>query len=141
MKIFRKILLSTHCTLLAFILGILGVQTSCNPNAEYGSPVADFKIHGCVTSDSTGEAIKDMEVVCYYTHYSDSLANYQITREASPENQTFIVHFHDTDSTLYGSYQDFDTAVTFQDPQFTGGNGDWYVGETSKEINVQLKNK
>ena len=53
----------------------------------------------------------------------------------------FNIEFIDIDGAENGEYQSLDTIVEFKDPHFTGGDGDWYAGETSKEFNIQLNPK
>jgi putative lipoprotein (rSAM/lipoprotein system) len=72
---------------------------------------------------------------------SDVNGNYSVEAESFPETQTFSIHFRDIDSSLNGSYNDLDTTITFLNPQFTNGDGQWFAGETSKVIDVKLKPK
>ncbi|HNW99663.1 MAG TPA: radical SAM-associated putative lipoprotein [Bacteroidales bacterium] len=143
----KKYFLKKYNTLLVLLLSALGILSSCDKNngggiqAEYGCPNADFIVKGCIASDSTGAKIKNIKVVSQDSVYSDLAGNYILIMNAFPENQTFTLHFKDVDSTDNGSYQNLDTTISFQNPQFTNGDGDWYEGQTTKELNVKLNLK
>jgi putative lipoprotein (rSAM/lipoprotein system) len=148
MKRIRKILLPKYSFFLSLILGIIGIQTGCNnaeygtPVAEYGTPSAKFIVTGKIESDSTSVQIPNIRVdMMSDTVQSDLNGNYNLQTESFPETQTFHIHFRDVDNSLNGSYKDLDTTITFQNPQFTNGDGEWYEGETTKEFNVKLKPK
>jgi putative lipoprotein (rSAM/lipoprotein system) len=141
MKRIRKILLSNYSILLSITLGLLGISTGCGgseygpPVAEYGAPIAKFIVYGKIESDSTADKIQNIRVdLLSDTTFSDIEGNYNIQAEAYPQDQTFNIHFCDIDDSLNGNYQDLDTIITFQNPQFTNS-------ETTKELNVKLKLK
>jgi putative lipoprotein (rSAM/lipoprotein system) len=146
MKRIRKILLSKYSLLLSLILGLMGIQTGCSPEygspvAEYGAPMAKYIVNGKITSDSTGDAINHIRVTNFQidTVYSDINGNYNVEFEGSPmDTVTFQISFTDIDSSQNGNFQNLNTVVEFDDPQFTGGDGNWDYGETTKEFNVQL---
>jgi putative lipoprotein (rSAM/lipoprotein system) len=132
------------------LLAILGFASCCdNDDVEYGTPSATFIVRGKVTSIETQEAIKNIKVIVhgdtsigYYwnrdTTVTDNEGNYVIDKHGFPENRAFKIQFQDIDSLLNGEYQNLDTIIEFNNPVFTGGDGDWYVGETTKEINIKL---
>jgi putative lipoprotein (rSAM/lipoprotein system) len=139
--------LKWHNKLLAFLLSLIGVGAACTtggceygtPADEYGTPSAKFIVNGKVTSESN-TAIQGIRVIMKYdTVYTDSEGDYSAKTIAFPESQTFTLKFEDVDGTSNGSYQAQDTTATFTDPQFTNGDGDWYSGETSQELNIKLK--
>ncbi|MFH0867366.1 MAG: radical SAM-associated putative lipoprotein [Bacteroidota bacterium] len=143
-KKIRKILISKYSLLLSMILGLLGIQVACDRPDEYGCPAAKFKVIGTIESDSTGSKIQNISVTNgqYDTIYSDFNGFYQIQISGPPlDTVTFQIHFADIDNTQNGNFQNLDTIVEFDNPQFTNGDGDWYAGETSKEFNVKLKPK
>jgi len=148
MKRIRKILLPKYSFFLSLILGIIGIQTGCNnaeygtPIAEYGTPSAKFIITGKIESDSTSVQIPNIRVnMLSDSVSSDVNGNYLVEAVSFPESQAFTIHFRDIDGSLNGSYNNLDTTITFQNPQFANGDGDWYEGETTKEFNVKLKPK
>ena len=143
----KKYFLKKYNTLLVLLLSALGILSSCDKNngggivAEYGCPNADFIVKGCISSNSTGAKIKNIKVVSQDSVYSDLAGNYHLIMNAFPQNQTFTLHFKDIDSTENGNYEDFDTTVVFENPQFTNGDGDWYSGQTTKELDIKLESK
>lgn len=142
MKSIRKILLSKYSILLSLILGLLGFQVACDRPDEYGCPSAKFKVIGTIESDSTGNKIQNIRITNgqYDTIYSDFNGFYQIqTSEFPLDTVTFQLHFTDIDGTQNGNFQNLDTIVEFDNPQFSNGDREWYIGETLKEFNVNLK--
>jgi putative lipoprotein (rSAM/lipoprotein system) len=134
------------------LLALLGFSTSCNIiRYEYGTPQADFIVKGKVTSSTTGNPIQNIRVIMKRdstnpygpgdTTFTDNEGNYHETLSAFPKNQTFQLVFQDVDSAANGDYQGKDTTVQFTDPKFNGGDGSWYKGETSKNLNIKLDKK
>lgn len=121
------------------LLTLLGYSCTFGPH-EYGTPSAKFIVNGRVTSASTEQPIEDIRVIIPGdTSYTNSNGEYQVSnRGAFPQEQTFDIRFEDTDGNLHGKFIDLDTAVEFKNPQFTGGDGDWYEGETSTDFDVKL---
>lgn len=151
----RNNLIKTINYIISSILIALGFS-ACDTfgTAEYGCPHADFIVKGKVTAEQTGEPIKDIRVTMIdtlYAHHSnginlpsartDTQGSYWVKSEEFPKTITFLLTFSDTDSTLNGAFASLDTIIIFKNPQFTGGDGHWYSGTTSKEINIKLKQK
>jgi putative lipoprotein (rSAM/lipoprotein system) len=137
----------------AIIVGLLAILgfTSCgDPKDEYGTPSATFIVKGKVTSIETLEAIKNIKVIVhgdtsdigYYwdrdTSVTDNDGNYVIDKYGFPKDQKYLIQFQDIDSVLNGQFQDLDTIIEFKNPTFSGGDGDWYCGEATKEFNIKL---
>jgi putative lipoprotein (rSAM/lipoprotein system) len=141
-KRIRTILLSKYSILLSLILGLFGIlQYSCT---KYGTPSAKFRVAGTIKSDSTGNNIQNISVIGdqYDTVFSDANGFYQIQTGGFPLDTVMIqIKFSDIDGTQNGSFQDIDTVVEFDNPQFNAGDGDWYAGETNKVFNIKLKPK
>lgn len=144
--------------LYAWLLTILGFQTSCEvitPRAEYGSPHAKFKINGKINNASTNKAIEGIQIAMFEQYLSadttmlyplDSTLShtdgfYELISNSFASNVIFKIVVKDIDGELNGAYSNIDTLVEFVDPQFTGGDGSWYYGEASKQINITLKLK
>lgn len=145
-----------YSRLIAFVLSVLGIGstavfTGCENGGgggycEYGTPSADFKISGVVTN-SENKSAKGVKVVMQDTEssylkdstFSDESGNYEVTLEGFPDSQSFSVLFVDVDSSENGLLQDIDTTITFDNPEFENGDGGWYSGETSKTVNVSMK--
>ena len=141
----RKKLLKTCNTLIAGLLTILGFASSCGDSlAEYGAPSAKFIVNGTVTSEKN-EPIENIRVTMRgHTTSTDPDGFYKVSHKgegAFPDDQTFDIQFHDIDGELNGEYETTDTMVVFKDPEFTGGDGDWYDGETTKKFDVKLTKK
>lgn len=145
MKNLRRFLLVKQSALVAILLGILGIQTSCNNRgAEYGCPSARFIIKGTVSSKNTGQAIQNIRISSgpYDSIFSDSNGSFAMSFTDFPsDTASFLLHFRDTDSTLNGSYKDLDTNIEFLYPLYTNGDGHWNKGETTKEVEIRLENK
>jgi putative lipoprotein (rSAM/lipoprotein system) len=142
----RKLLIGYNA-ILALLLTIIGVGGACSmsgceygtPGMEYGTPSAKFKVTGTVKSEAN-TAISNIRVVMQYdTAYTDINGVYHTEMEGFPEDQTFAMKFDDVDGSQNGSFQSVDTSVTFTDPEFIHGDGSWYEGETTEELNIKLK--
>ena len=146
----RKMLQSVN-SVIVFLISLLGFTTSCVP-LEYGTPHADFIITGKIASVTNSLPIPDIIVEMHHVFEDEgsrledtavSLPNgeYRVGLSDSPNDHTIQLRFVDTDGALNGEYESLDTVVVFQDPKFTGGDGDWYMGSVQKELNIQLKPK
>lgn len=128
-------------TVLSIILIAFGISTnsSCRGGAEYGTPEADFIVTGKVESSADSSPIENIKVTMYNdTARTDQNGQYSvIARYAFPTDQTFSIIFTDTDGEP-NNYQELDTIVVFTNPEFTGGDGNWDEGETTKTFNVKL---
>jgi putative lipoprotein (rSAM/lipoprotein system) len=136
-------ILKMYNVLLAGLLSILGFASSCDPRDEYGTPSAKFIVNGKVSSTETGQAIENIQVVMKFdTSYTNTKGEYQVVdMQGFPNDQEYTIVFNDVDGTERGSFQDRDTLVEFTDPKFSGGDGNWYSGEISAKLDVQLSPK
>lgn len=130
--------------LIATLLTLLG-YSSCEigGRAMYGTPSAKYIVKGKVSSAKTGTGIENIQVIMRYdTTLTDQNGDYLVSQYDFPiDNTVFDVSVSDPDSTLHGSYQSKDTTVTFLHPVFKGGDGEWYSGEASEDLNIQLNPK
>jgi putative lipoprotein (rSAM/lipoprotein system) len=140
-----KTILSISNAVIAVLLSLLGCAVKESPD-EYGTPSADFIISGNVSSN-TGAPVKNIAVVMREEntalHYADSTGtdnngNYRAVANTFPTSATYQLTFSDTDGEENGAFKDTTLTVEFDNPQFTGGEGHWYAGETYKEVNIQL---
>lgn len=126
------------------LLALLGFACS-NGTApvEYGSPSAKFIVNGNVSSAETNEPVRNIRVVMQNdTAYTDQEGSYQVADNwGFSTDQTYIIKFTDIDNELNGAYHAIDTVVVFNDPEFTGGDGKWYSGETTKILDIKLTPK
>ena len=139
-KVIRRILKSYNL-ILASMLTVLGFSVSCEMKAEYGVPSAKFIVNGNVQSSLDNTPVKNIRVIMQGdTTLTDDSGNFVVMdKYGFPTSQIFDIKFLDIDSTENGSFENKDTTVSFVNPKFTKGNGHWYEGETSKELNIKLK--
>ncbi len=135
-------ILKTYNVIIAGLLSILGFASSCDSKDEYGTPSAKFIVNGKVKSD-TDQPIENIRVIMQSdTSYTNNDGSYQVEDKwGFPTDQTYNIKFQDIDGETNGEFSDLDTIVEFKDPKFSGGDGDWYSGETSKEFDVKLTPK
>lgn len=132
--------------LIAFVLALLGVGTACSSASEYGTPAeeygvphADFKVKGIVKSAFDDEVIEGIRVSLNYdTAYTGQDGNYLVVHTSVPSTTVLHINFQDTDGNENEAYLSFDTTIVFENPVFTGGDGNWYEGYTEKTLNVKL---
>jgi len=147
----KQFTLKKYNLFIAFLLTILGFGASCSKSKtpsggiEYGSPHATFKVYGKVTSEN-GINIPAIRVIMKSeqlfpmpdTVISDYYGNYEVRLHDSPRDHNYTLEFSDIDGPAHGNYLAKDTTVKFINPVFEGGES-WYKGETSKEMNIKLK--
>lgn len=151
----RKLLHSVN-SLIVLMISLLGFTTSCEVEAEYGTPHADFIVFGKIVSATDNKPIPEIIVEMRYlpekvedtsqstlmgTGFSYYPGDYTVSAQMNPDDQTFRLRFIDTDGPLNGEYETLDTTVVFKDPKFVMGDGSWYSGYTEKELDIKLKPK
>jgi len=137
-------ILSGYNLIISFLVSLLGFATACESTGgdEYGVPTARFTVKGKVTTVVTGAPVANIKVkMLRDSTISDASGNYQISGIEFPHSQSIPIKYMDMDGALNGELQTLDTVVEFKDPKFTGGNGNWFQGETEKEFNIALKQK
>ncbi|MGD9992289.1 MAG: radical SAM-associated putative lipoprotein [Salinivirgaceae bacterium] len=143
MKQFEGKILSIYNLLLTALMSLLGFSNCeiIEPRVEYGSPSATFKVNGKVTDLITNRAIQDIKVLMQGdSTQTDSEGRFSLSQVSFPADQSFVIQFKDIDGAANGGqFQPKDTLVEFKDPQFTNGDGSWYQGETSLELNLNLE--
>ena len=142
--ILRNSFFTTVNKLFLALITFLGF--SCDPDGpwsvEYGAPHADFIVNGSIVDESTLNTLSNIQVAMEGdTVYGDENGNYEVKVTNFSSNNSFLVVFKDIDGDTNGSYSQLDSLVEFEDPDFINGDGSWYHGETSKEINIKLKSK
>lgn len=138
--------LKTYNVLIAGLLAILGYTTACDSSVsvdEYGTPYAKYIVNGNVKSSETNQPIENVSVTMRGdTTYTDVNGAYQVIDNFGfSTGQTYNIQFNDIDGEANGEYNNLDTIVEFKDPIFTNGDGNWYIGETSKEFDVKMTPK
>ncbi len=147
-----------HQKLLLLALSTLGITTGCGdnpfitPGCEYGTPYAKFKISGRVTDSKTGTGIENIGIISskiykpdtieyreiWDTIYANQYGDYYTELNLFPVSDTVYLTFYDKDSISNDFYLRKDTSVYFNRENLTGGDDNWYEGETSVEFNVKL---
>jgi putative lipoprotein (rSAM/lipoprotein system) len=158
-----KTLLQLSNAIIAGLLALLGfascVRVAPNeygtlPAPEYGTPAAQFTVRGNVTSAATGRPAPQITVVLRnyagtdennqpVFYLADSAATdadgaYKVTAYLAESAQIMQAGFYDTDGDANGAYRDTTVTVVFTDPVFAGGDGRWYKGEATQELDVAL---
>jgi len=134
-----------------YLISFLGIGSAVifngcmygSPTYEYGTPHAVFKVTGKVTS-KPGEDIQGIKVIVNSggVTRTDGFGIYKTDVSDFPEDQEYKVQFMDDDGAQNGGeFVTLDTMVKFTNPKFEGGDGDWFSGFTSKELNVKLEKK
>lgn len=132
--------LKTYNVLIAGLLTMLGFSTACDSKDEYGTPSAKFVVKGKVKSSVTDQPIENIRVSMEGdTSFTNARGEYQIADKwGFPSDQTYHIEFRDIDGETNGEFNVLDTIVEFKNPEFTGGDGDWYSGEATKEFDTKL---
>ncbi|MCG8410447.1 MAG: radical SAM-associated putative lipoprotein [Bacteroidales bacterium] len=134
-------LLKTYNILITGLLSILGFAIACDSMDEYGTPTAKFIVNGKVKSSKTNQPIENIRVsMLYDTTYTDKNGAYQVVETGEIHN-IYNIEFKDIDGETNGEFNNLDTVIEFKNPKFTGGDGNWYKGETSKEYDIKLTPK
>lgn len=132
--------------LLTALAGLVGIPTSCTFAEEYGTPEATYNVKGTVMN-AEGETIAGIGVRRVYVDdkghkYQDTTGTdgrFDVKLFAFPGMDSVQVDFHDIDGSQHGQYHDTTVKVSFNGAEFTGGDGNWYEGEATREINVTLQ--
>ncbi len=138
----RKKIFTGYQALLTIVLGLMGITSACIPfAAEYGTPNAKFIVKGKIVSATDQKPLKDVQVIMKYdTTKSDANGLYEVSNGDFPlDSVSFTLKFEDVNSADGVDYQPLDTVVTFIDPEFIHGDHHWYLGETSKTLDIELK--
>jgi len=134
----KNFLFKTYNKVIVFLLGMIGFSVGCI-RMEYGTPNADFILNGNIKSTTTEQPIENIKVTMGYKSVnSDENGNFTIKVNGFPQEQTFSVQIEDIDGSENESFQNKDTTVTFPDGNFSGGEDNWYKGETKKDITIRL---
>jgi len=158
MKIKRAFIKGTNWAL-AGLIGLLGF-TRCDlvsPRMEYGTPNADYTVKGTVVDKVTGKPIQGIKVayswdgpVAEYgvqpTPYvekssviTDVKGAYKLTDNFFPvEKKQIPVYISDIDGQENGLYSDTILNVDFKNAIHTGKQKDWYDGEFTTTVNIEL---
>lgn len=144
--------------LLLSVGGLLSLSlASCSQTNEedtpcaYGTPEASYRVKGTVVNED-GEPVAGIGVQKRYIDHVNGEAQYRYADTTDAEgkfnvkqilfddgpNVVLPVEFHDTDGEQNGLYADTTVDVSFEGAHFSGGDGNWYGGEATREIEVTL---
>ncbi len=129
-----------------FVLLGFSCETTKDSPVEYGVPRATFKASGIVTSSETDEAVENITVVMESTDRfvndstaSDASGVFEVVDNSGfPEDSEYVLHVRDLDGDANGSFENLDTTIVFNEEELQGGDGAWYYGEATKELNIKL---
>lgn len=128
--------------IIAGMLSILGFTTSCDPVVEYGTPYANFIVKGKITSSETDKPIENIQVTMGgVPKLTNSNGEFEIVNSGSLLDTTFNLNIRDIDGENNLLFFDKDTVAQFKNPIFSGGDDNWYVGDTKINIDIKLKPK
>lgn len=134
--------------LIALAAGLLGLNMGCEkmygcPEPDmYGCPEADYEVKGRVTNQH-GDPIPGIQArLGGDTVYTDAEGMYDTKTTASPWAASSIkLYVSDVDGPENGSYKDTIVDMPFQNADFEGGDGAWYMGRATMEQDVALEEK
>lgn len=131
--------------LLSAVLVLLGFS-SCNPSENggecmYGTPHADFKIKGAITSED-GNPINKAEIIMKHPG-----VNYPLVDPLYADEDGVY-------GAEYSNWFDYKVRIVCKDPtgtyksdstdivlEFKGKRDTWYIGKAEAEVNFKLKKK
>ena len=157
MKMNRRTFLIKMNWILAGILGMLGFAgcTRYGPY-EYGSPHADFTVKGSVVNKATGKPIEGIQVGYQDIHLmygipstsympkaavsTNAKGEFKLTDrfDAINNDKTLPVYVKDIDGESNGLFQPETLQVDFSNAEHSGKSKNWYYGEYTVNINVEL---
>lgn len=137
--------------------GLLGVNLGCDRETggqtwcEYGVPEVEFEVKGHVTNRS-GEPIAGIvtrmvdidygvtDSAVYSSDTTDADGRYDMTSRFYG-HLAVDVEFKDIDGPQNGEYADTTVSVSFSDADHIGGDGNWYLGHATRELDITLREK
>ena len=136
--------------LIALGAAALGMNVGCERTmmCEYGTPEATYHVKGRVTAPD-GTPVPGIEVSQNWAPESSNRQPRDTTDEQGNFNTTFYrvclnairLTFSDIDSTENGSYCDTSLNIPTRDIPLSGGDGHWYGGEGTVNVDVTLTAK
>lgn len=149
---------------LATLLTLLGFSKCTEPMVEYGVPNADYTVKGIVVDKSDKKPIKGIRIgfsrvypepVLMYgvmpqpyrsikADTTDINGAYKLSDNFSVgeiEDNILTVYVQDIDGAENGAFNDTILNVDFENAKKTGKSTNWYEGEYSLDVNIQLRLK
>lgn len=144
----RRIVLKTYGKIIAGILTVLGLNTSCDKNreVEYGTPSADFVVKGKVIDENTRQPIHGMAIIkkpdgnsCQSdTARTDASGIYELNFNGFSLSDV-TVYASDIDGEENGSYLSDTVRIKANELKQIAKKGSWYAGKFEGEANFELK--
>jgi putative lipoprotein (rSAM/lipoprotein system) len=144
--LFHHFLKTSSAAIGAAVGFLLGCDCLPFPIAEYGTPHADFKVSGTVTSRQTSQPVPGILVSIYDTAntvqasdsaMTDSVGHFLLKFTDHP-SAIWILRVRDIDGDTNGKYTGKDSTISIPEGELTGGDGKWYEGSAENEINFEL---
>lgn len=131
--------------MLAGILSLLGFS-SCEPSADmYGCPHANYTIKGKVINE-VGASLPGIRVISPYegayqadTLFTNPAGEFTYTRGWLQLGPIPLLLSDIDGDKNGGSYASDSVSISFEDIKLTGGDGNWYKGEATKNAIIRLK--
>ncbi|MDR3269627.1 MAG: radical SAM-associated putative lipoprotein [Tannerella sp.] len=155
-KLYRPFIKGANWAL-AGLLAVLGFGACKDYTVEYGTPFADYTVKGTVVNKVTGKPVEGIRVgyrepvnaLMYgppMTSYgeksiamTDAGGAFQITEGMFPgEVNPVPVYVTDVDGEANGSFAQDTLMVNFEGAKRSGKETDWYQGEYTVTIKVEL---
>lgn len=160
----RKSVIRGINVVLATLLTLLGFSKCTEPEVEYGVPNADYTVKGIVIDKTDAKPIKGIRIgfsrvypepVLMYgvmpqpyrsikADTTDINGAYKLSDNFSVgeiEDNILTVYVQDIDGAENGSFNDTILNVDFENVKKTGKSTNWYDGEYSLDVNIQLRPK
>jgi len=145
MKKITSVLRKHYDKLIILLLGFLGLATSCDPVAEYGTPNADFHFKGTVSNSANQAPIENIQVKVYMDDtimisqsLTDNTGAYVIDLNLFPIEQQIKLSATDIDGSENGTFASKDTTFTLDISGLEGGDGHWYSGEADIVTDIPM---
>ena len=162
---FRKSLTRGINTLLAALLTLLGFS-NCSSEAlvEYGVPNADYTVKGIVIDKANAKPIKGVRIG-FSSNYNGPVLMYGVMPQpyrsikadttdingayklsdnfsvGEIEDNILTVYVQDIDGAENGAFNDTILNVDFENAKKTGKSKNWYDGEYSIDMKIELTKK
>lgn len=150
--------------LLATLLTLLGFSKCTEPEVEYGVPNADYTVKGTIVNKADAKPIKGIRIgfsrvypepvlmygvlpqpyISIKADTTDSNGAYKLTENftiGQIQDDVLTVFVQDIDGTENGLYNDTTIQVDYKNLKATGKKSNWYEGEFTKEMKIEINKK
>lgn len=149
---------------LATLLTLLGFSKCTDPEVEYGVPNADYTIKGTVVDKADAKPIKGIRIG-FSRVYPEPMPMYGVMPQpyrsikadttdiqgayklsdnfsvGEIQDNILPVYVQDIDGAENGAFNDTILNVDFENVKKTGKTINWYEGEYSVDVNIELTRK